>query len=387
MYPQPGNADSKIIDRTNLNDKIADLRRSVPSLRGDTSNSGKAEGLSTAPKHNKSTILTKAIEYIQHLEQRNAYLENVTTSLRSQVHTAKSEVVHDKDRAGEESSESSSTAPKDSLSRTQNSPTTSNAPQGMIPVPDDFSKLRNNAPQEHYADRISYEDRQSGAHFSIGGGKLIGKLMLGSLAGLMVLNGFSGNREYRENDRGLFALPFSALIPTLPSLWALQDRSKPFPYARLLLPMITGFLLFSVLGLFLFLYLFNSKPELRLKYIAEDKRQSSSSASPIEVRENAWLTAVQTLKVPRHSWFPEMMALILETGAYVVRQLLGWDIYSWLMGRSEEEEIARVRAWEIAMYVLLEFMFPLLSLMLSVETCIGNICSLDISQDPLAPIR
>ena len=42
------------------------------------------------------------------------------------------------------------------------------------------------------------------------------------------------------------------------------------------------------------------------------------------------------------------MALILETGAYIVRQLLGWVIYSWLMGRSEEEEIARVRAWEIA---------------------------------------
>ena len=112
--------------------------------------------------------------------------------------------------------------------------------------------------------------------------------------------------------------------------------------------MIKGFLVFSILGLMLFLYLFNSKPKLGLKLATEGKTGSRSSASPIEVRENAWLTAVQTLKVPRHSWFPEMMALILETGAYMIRQLLGWDIYSWLMGRSEEEEIARVRAWEIA---------------------------------------
>lgn len=112
--------------------------------------------------------------------------------------------------------------------------------------------------------------------------------------------------------------------------------------------MIKGFLVFSILGLMLFLYLFNSKPKLDLKLATEGKKRSRSSASPIEVRENAWLTAVQTLKVPRHSWFPEMMALILETGAYMIRQLLGWSIYSWLMGRSEEEEIARVRAWEIA---------------------------------------
>lgn len=112
--------------------------------------------------------------------------------------------------------------------------------------------------------------------------------------------------------------------------------------------MIKGFLVFSILGLLLFLYLFNSKPKLRLKYATEGTSGSPSSTSPIQVRENAWLTAVQTLKVPRHSWFPEMIALILETGAYIIRQLLGWDIYSWLMGRSEEEEIARVRAWEIA---------------------------------------
>ena len=334
--------------RTNLNDKIADLRKSIPSLQGDTLNTVEAERLSAAPKHNKSTVLTKAIEYIHHLEQRNAYLESANVGLRSQGHNAKSEMVHGGDMVRAEPSKSPSAGPEDSLSVTQDSPITSNPPQGMIPVPDDIRQLRETAPQDHYADQVFSEDEQSGAYFSIRGGKLIGKLMLGSLAGLMVMDEIMRNRKDSEDDRGLFALPFSASLPTLPPLWAFHLRLESFPYAYLLLPMIKGFLVFAILGLFLFLYLFNSKPKLCLKHATEGKSGSRSSASPIEVRENAWLTAVQTLKIPRHSWFPEMMALVLETGAYIVRQLLGWDIYSWLMGRSEEEEIARVRAWEIA---------------------------------------
>ena len=330
--------------RTNLNDKIAELRKSIPSLRADVSDSAETERLTAASKHNKSTILTKAIEYIHHLEQRNAYLENVNASLRSHARNANLEVVQSGDAVSAESSQSSHVDLEDSPSKTQDSPVTSNAPQGMIPVPDDIRKLRNTAPQEHYADRMPAIDQEPGARFSIRGGRLMGKLMVGSLAGLMIVE----NRKDRKNDRGLFALPFSASFPVLPPLCEFQSRLASFPYACLLLPIIKGFLIFSILGLILFLYLFNSKPKLGLEHTTRGKSGSRSSASPIEVRENAWLTAIQTLKVPRHSWFPEMMALILETGAYIIRQLLGWGIYSWLMGRSEEEEIARVRAWEIA---------------------------------------
>ena len=151
-----------------------------------------------------------------------------------------------------------------------------------------------------------------------------------------------------EHAGGLFALPFSTSLPTFSPLWVSHGHLASSHFARLLLLMIKGFLAFSILGLILFMYLFNSKPKHGLKPAVEEKLRSRSSASPIEMRENAWLTAVQTLKVPRHSWFPEMIALVLETDAYIVRQLLGWDIYSWLMGRSEGEEIARVRAWDIA---------------------------------------
>lgn len=334
--------------RTNLNDKIADLRKTVPSLRGDPSNSIETERLPTASKHNKSTILTKAIEYIHHLEQRNAYLENVNVKLRSEAGNVKSKSVQAGDDIRVESSEPSYPATEDSPSANEDSPSVSDPPQGIIPVPDDVRKLRIQGDQEHYADRIIRHDQQSGAHFSIRGGHFVGKLVIGSLAGLMIMDSFVGDRRDREHDRGLFALPFSASLPISRPLWALQERLASLPYACILLPLIKGFLVFSILGFALFLYLFNSKPKSGLKPAAEGKNGSRSSASPIEVREMAWLTAIQTLKVPRHSWFPEMMALILETGAYMIRQLLGWESYSWLMGRSEEEEVARVRAWEIA---------------------------------------
>lgn len=187
--------------RTNLNDKIADLRKSVPSLRGNISDSTKTESLLAAPKYNKSTILTKAIEYIHHLEQRNTYLENVNASLRSQTRNATSKVIQARDTLSAEVSKPPYAGREDSPPTDQDSPVTSNGAQGMIPVPDDVRRLRNTAPQEHYADRISSNDQELGAQPSIRGGKLIGKLMVGSLVGFLVMDGFQGNRKGNKNDR------------------------------------------------------------------------------------------------------------------------------------------------------------------------------------------
>lgn len=103
--------------RTNLNDKIAALRDSVPALRvmvhrlEHTSTDGeipdvsimdeiRAEaggllldggdevdlgGLTPAHKLNKATILSKATEYIAHLERKNRGLASENASLRSRV--------------------------------------------------------------------------------------------------------------------------------------------------------------------------------------------------------------------------------------------------------------------------------------------------------------
>ena len=85
--------------RTNLNDGIAALRDSVPSLlvkarrlEQQSSEDGDEEmeredleSLAPAHKLNKATILSKATEYITHLERQNANLAEENATLRSRV--------------------------------------------------------------------------------------------------------------------------------------------------------------------------------------------------------------------------------------------------------------------------------------------------------------
>ncbi|KAK4200103.1 helix-loop-helix DNA-binding domain-containing protein [Triangularia verruculosa] len=88
--------------RTNLNDKISQLRDAVPALRivaqrmenpgayEENSNDDRmAEellgGLSPAAKLNKATILAKATEYIMQLERRNLGLETENNALRGRM--------------------------------------------------------------------------------------------------------------------------------------------------------------------------------------------------------------------------------------------------------------------------------------------------------------
>ncbi|KAK4184583.1 helix-loop-helix DNA-binding domain-containing protein [Podospora australis] len=87
--------------RTNLNDKISQLRDAVPSLRAvaqrmehpatydDANRDEYADdvnnGLSHAAKLNKATILAKATEYITQLESRNHGLEAENNALRSRM--------------------------------------------------------------------------------------------------------------------------------------------------------------------------------------------------------------------------------------------------------------------------------------------------------------
>ncbi|KAK4462243.1 helix-loop-helix DNA-binding domain-containing protein [Cladorrhinum samala] len=88
--------------RTNLNDKIAQLRDAVPSLRlvaqriehpagmyddCDETQFGDdiLAGLPQAAKLNKATILAKATEYISQLEKRNQGLETENNALRGRM--------------------------------------------------------------------------------------------------------------------------------------------------------------------------------------------------------------------------------------------------------------------------------------------------------------
>lgn len=64
--------------RTNLKDRISDLRDAVPSLRAtpeELEDDSGAAASRSAPKVSKGTILTKATEYIHQLERRNRSME------------------------------------------------------------------------------------------------------------------------------------------------------------------------------------------------------------------------------------------------------------------------------------------------------------------------
>lgn len=87
--------------RNNLNDKIAALRDAVPSLRvaayrlehGQTPEDVEVDedladelgGLAPAQKLNKATILSKAAEYIMHLERMNKELADENAMLKQRA--------------------------------------------------------------------------------------------------------------------------------------------------------------------------------------------------------------------------------------------------------------------------------------------------------------
>ena len=338
--------------RSNLNEKFAEIRQRLPSLQDSYSSTAKDQDSVIAPKHNKATVLAKAIEYIDLLEKQNASLEDANKCLRSRARRMAKRTRVDETNFEEKIHQSCGNTLDEPNASSQVSTATVSEPCGMIPLPDDIKQLRNSVPpQSHYADQAPFQDDDEGSgsgNFSVRG-SLVGKLLIGSLAGLMVIDSFVGNRKEPSSDRGLFALYVPDLLPVLQSIWVtVQAPLVNVPHDSVLVPLTRTFLIFAMLGITLFLYLFNSKPELGKHDAVFSPNGYRLSRSPIEMRQNAWLTALQTVWVPRHTMLPELLALLIETNAYITRRILGWHCYSWLTGRNEEKELGRVRAWEIA---------------------------------------
>lgn len=349
--------------RTNLNQKIAALRDSVPSLRGDHNDTAQKGVIASASKLNKATVLSKAMEYIQQLERRNGSLEKENANLRSLPRPLKQ---IDEIYEGTVRNASMKTKEENSVPNSQaellaacDTPPSATDPQGMIRVPQHISNLRASASQEHYAASLCNENEASPS-ISPGIGsfgqqgtnrsKVFSKLMVGSLAGLLIMEGFSERETNGDHlsGRGLFALPSVPYSYIKQFMVILKGKLAVSTPVLSISPIFKLFLLVSTLAYCLFLYLFSSKPKPSVKIKATAPAAAPSLASPIEVRRKAWLTAIQTVGVPRHRMFPELIALHLEAIKYVLIQLVGWPGYAWLTGRTEEDEIARVRAWDIA---------------------------------------
>jgi len=276
--------------RTNLNDKIAALRDSVPSLRvmagtsklGDDDEEEDLEGLTPAHKLNKATVLAKATEYIRHLEKRSKKLQEENEHLKNRLSAFEKLATMGGVMAGP--GRTASTGP---------------------------------------------------------GGGLMSRLMVGSLAGLMVANGL---QEQEGNSRGLFAIPLPFAIPFD---MVVTQSALSSHYSFLLV--LKGLLFFTAIFYVFSPGFFDSKPkEAKAESVQPVLSAVPSLASPVEVRRRAWLTAIQTVSVPYSFWL-ELAALGLKFMKLGIRQCVGWDGYSWLTGMTVEQEAARVKAWTIAL--------------------------------------
>ncbi len=354
--------------RANLNEKIAELRDSVPSLRttkkakakdgsGDESDDDNLEGLAASNKLNKASILTKAVEYIRHLEFRTKRLEDENYSLKERLETLDKVIAqggHDSERATaftsntliEESRLGAGDSGRQPVADAQD--TTSSPVEGLIPVPDSWRRLRENQSQAHYG---HVYDSSSRSAFR---GKWPTRIMLGSLAGLMVMEGFSeSDQGTTSREKGLFGIPLELLdgwkFLRSPRLYLVTFTN----YCRAggVVPLIKGFIALTFLAFLVFAYLFNSKPPPKedVEDTAECITPRPAPASPIRVRRRAWSTSMQVLKLPHHNFFSEWMAVTAEWIHYTVRYIFGYQAYIWVTGRSAEEDAARIKAWDIAL--------------------------------------
>ena len=143
--------------RTNLNHKISALRDAVPSLRKLGALAAGDDSLASSNKLNKATVMSKAIEYIQHLESRNQRLEEENSSLRECVYVAGQDgnkFVRTRPQAAlEVDSDTVKMHVSTTSDATQYPASDTNDPQGMIRVPEEIRRLRQVAPQAHYYGR------------------------------------------------------------------------------------------------------------------------------------------------------------------------------------------------------------------------------------------
>ncbi|KAG0649850.1 sterol regulatory element-binding 1 [Hyphodiscus hymeniophilus] len=349
--------------RTNLNDKIAALRDSVPSLR-IMSKSARGEdtvddredlqGLTPAHKLNKATVLSKATEYINHLEKRNKRLQDDNAYMKGRIDAFEKLFMSGAMGINPQPQYTQPFQYPNEYDTPNQSPGSES--QGMIQVPEDIRRLQTQNQQIFAVPQENYQQsrRPMGPNGWGQTGGYFGKLMVGSLAGLMIMEGFSQAEQESDspNARGLFALPTQLLSTVSRSIHSSLDLNV-LGYHVSAGHTIHCMKLFFVLGALLALFvpsLFAKKPKAKDgKTHMATLAAAPSLASSIQVRRQAWLTAIQTVWVPRHNFFLEAAALCLKMVKLSIRNIIGTDGYAYLTGCTQQQEAARVKAWEIAL--------------------------------------
>ena len=345
--------------RNNLNDKIVELRNSVPSLRamGKTNHgddSEDLEGLTPAHKLNKATVMGKATEYIKHLEKRNKTMGEEMAALKARLAAVENAFGKTRDRQAS----NSNSPPSGTLKPRQVSSSSQSGAQSFMNAPQEQNRFNQQVAQQQYMQQQHQPTytRQPGPPVEAqnqpqyvnarGSGGVMNKVMLGAMAGIMVMEGFQTERSGDETSkRGLFSVPTHlfkrGLDSSLPSSPAVLASQATLPLLKALL--IVGVLLYLLAPLVSFSPRRNQKTRttaLRLPH-------APSLASPIEVRRQAWLTAIQTVWVPKH-FLLEVVAVTCKMISLSLRRLIGSEAFNSLTGANKADEVARIKAWDIA---------------------------------------
>ncbi|EME87687.1 uncharacterized protein MYCFIDRAFT_212986 [Pseudocercospora fijiensis CIRAD86] len=340
--------------RNNLNDKIVELRNAVPSLRAmGRANSGKEtedlEGLTPAHKLNKATVMAKATEYIRHLEKRNQKMQEEMAALKAQLE--KVETTCGNSRVRHESNSPTSTSPRSSEA--------SSPSQGAVPsflnVPQDQNRFGQAVVQQQYMQQQReptyarppnppVEAQNQRPHVN-GRGGIVNKVMLGTMAGVMVMEGFTPEQSGDDSSaRQLFSLPTALLKRALDGS---QHSSSAAISRQAAMPLLKLFLVVGALFYLLAPFLMWTPRRKQKICSSVQLPKAPSLASPVEVRRQAWLTAIQSVWVPKH-FLLEVVAVGFKMLQLSIRRLVGAEIFTHITGTSKEEEAARVKAWDIA---------------------------------------
>jgi hypothetical protein len=178
--------------------------------------------------------------------------------------------------------------------------------------------------------------------------------MVGSLAGLMIMEGFSEAEQETDSPaaRGLFAVPVQ-LLRTLSNAFHSSLDINVLGYHLRAAQALSYLRFFLLCGALLFVFLpsiFELKPKRKGgKSQSASIAAAPSLASSIQVRRQAWLTAIQTVWVPRHNFFLEAAALCLKMVKLSMRNVIGTQGYTYVTGITPQQEAARVKAWSIAL--------------------------------------
>ncbi|KAF1343720.1 hypothetical protein BDV97DRAFT_305703 [Delphinella strobiligena] len=333
--------------RNNLNDKIQELRDSVPSLRamsrpGGGDESEDLEGLTPAHKLNKATVLAKATEYIKHLEKRNKNAMTEMDALKTRLAALEKSVAKSAAMQNMQSAAGNGIFNNPSMNRSRQGSLASQAlgPAGRRTT-EQYGQQHAQSTYEPQTDSAEPgQQRYVNAQSTNGG--LLGKVMVGSLAGLMVMEGFHEQEQNSQgtSGRGLFAAPGLLRRGDVFSVGEVSSSQTLYPLLKMFL--LLGALLYVIVPLFSFKREPKANTPNRIRLTA-----APSLASPVEVRRKAWLTAVQSVWMPRH-FLLEVVSVATKMLKLSLRRLIGSEAYTIISGNNKEDEAARIKAWDIA---------------------------------------